>query len=59
MNDNNENKVRPPAPEGDDVEEQRERQESNRNEERVSSVAFDALDDIMCEAQSSATMCEY
>jgi len=46
--------MRPPK-----IMEQRERQESNRNEERVSPVAFDALDDITCEAQSSATMCEY
>jgi hypothetical protein len=39
--------------------EQRERQESNRDEERVSPVAFDALDNVIDEAQSSATMCEY
>ena len=46
--------MRPP-----EIMEQRERQESNRDEERVSPVAFDALDDIMYEDQSSATIHEY
>ena len=38
--------------------EQREHQESNRDEERVSPVAFDALNDILYEDQSSATFRE-
>ena len=43
MNDNNENEVRPPAPEGDDAEEQRERQEADVTEDGVPAVDFAAL----------------
>ena len=42
-----------------DADEQREHQESRRDEDRVSPVAFDALDEIMYEDQSSATIREY
>ena len=43
MNDNNKNKVRLPAPEGDDAEEERERQENDAAEGAVPAVDFDAL----------------
>ena len=55
MNDNNKNKVRPPAPEGDDAEEQRECQEADETEDGVPAIDFAALvNDNETEARSSA-----
>ena len=54
MNDN-QNEVRPPAPEGDDAEEERERHENDAAEGAVPAVDFDALlNNGMEEDRSSA-----